>query len=73
MNYLKGALYGFVFTLLFYPLVEICSANGRFFDPSYFSLTGFVATAVYATLTIYFVVYSLEFARKKDAAQNTGG
>ena len=73
MNYLKAPIYGFLFALLFYPLVELCSVNGRFFAPTYFSMAGFIVTIIYATAIICFAGYALEFARKKDPVQGNEG
>ena len=72
MNYLKWTLYAVIFMLFFYPLMEIQAFNGSVFASSFFTSTGFIVTLLFALSTLYFVVYSFEFGKKKDVEETKG-
>ena len=70
MNYVKWTLIAFIFALFFYPLMEFQAVSGSIFASSFFSSTGFLVIFLAALANLFFVVYSLEFGKKKDAEQN---
>jgi len=69
MNFVKWALIAVLFALFFFPLMEMQSLGGSIFADSFFSSTGFLVIALAAMANLFFVVYSLEFGKKKDAEE----
>ena len=69
MNYLKWALIAVIFALFFFPLMEMQSLGGSIFADSFFTSTGFLVVALAAMANLFFVNYSLEVGKKKDAEE----